>query len=317
MPVWRRLSLFLALLMFLSLAACGGRAENAPAPAPMALKGGGVESDMLSARAAPEEQMATVDASSNVPDVAQRLVIRHAQLSIVVAHPVETAQAIASLAEQMNGYVVSSSVSKRMSGGESLPYAQVTVRVPAAKLDEALGKITAMAEDVEREEITGQDVTEEFVDLKARLHNLEATRDQLQRIMDNAVNTEDVLRVYEELSRVQGEIEQVKGRMEYLQKSAAMSSIEVQISPSAAAAEVNIGGWHPTGQAKTALRMLIKTLYAIADIVIYLVLYLLPVLLVLAVVFGLPVWLVVRWLRRKAKKSRRAPAPPAPKQDSA
>jgi len=306
---WIRL-VALVLWAALALSACG-RAQSAPA-AFNAEKGGAVApmpariNASTGVESAPPNA-ASLGASADLPDVAQRLVIRNANLDLVVQDPAKAADDITQLAESLGGFVVEANVDTRLSpDGVPLPYGSITVRVPAKQFDSAVSQIVGMAEKVNSKVVSGQDVTEEYVDLQARLKNLEATEAQLQRIMNEAVSTEDVLAVYQELSRVRGEIEQVKGRMKYLQTAAAMSSISVSLTPSAAVRPVNIGGWEPVGVARDAVLMLMRTLRGIANIVIWLLIYFVPTLLVLGLVFVYPTWWVGRWVYRRWWK----PSPP-------
>ncbi len=239
-----------------------------------------------------------------MPDDTRRLVIRNADLALVVDDPAKAVDDIARLANEMGGFVVSAEVSERDDQtGVPMLYGRITVRVPAEKFDDAVAQIAQMGQQVDRR-VSGQDVTEEYVDLQARLRNLEATREQLQRIMDDAVNTQDVLSVYRELSQVQGEIEQVKGRIKYLETSAAMSAISVDLTPSAAANPLTIGNWQPTGVAKEALVALTRTVRSIINIMIWVVLYIIPTLLLIAL-FGLavawPAWRLAKWALRKVQ----------------
>ncbi|HPD42084.1 MAG TPA: DUF4349 domain-containing protein, partial [Anaerolineae bacterium] len=78
---------------------------------------------------------------------------------------------------------------------------------------------------------SGQDVTDEYVDLQSRLGNLEATRDRIRTFLDQAQTVDEALRVNEQLAAVEAQIEQVKGRMVYLRERSAYSTITVQLDP--------------------------------------------------------------------------------------
>ncbi|HEY58393.1 MAG TPA: DUF4349 domain-containing protein [Anaerolineae bacterium] len=233
----------------------------------------------------------------------ERLVVRTAYLSIVVPDPEATMNDLAGLAEEMGGFVVSSGLSTlRLANGDEVPQASITFRVPAEKFQESLSQVRSMASRVNEERIQGQDVTEEYVDLQARLRNLRAAEKQLQEIMDQATRTEDVLHVYRELTNIRGEIERLQGRIRYLEQAAAMSSITVGLVPDEAAQPLRIGGWEPKGVVRDALQALIRTLQGLVTVVIWLIVYLLPVLVALGVVFGLPVFGLIRlWRRRKRR----------------
>jgi PKD repeat protein len=89
-----------------------------------------------------------------------------------------------------------------------------------------------LAVEVSSESTSSKDVTEEYVDLSTKLRNLEATEEQLLKIMEKAETVEDILNVQRELSKTRGEIEQTKGRMQYLERTSATSLIEVNLEQS-------------------------------------------------------------------------------------
>ncbi len=103
----------------------------------------------------------------------------------------------------------------------------ISFRVRAENFDQAMAALHNLADDVRSESTSGQDVTEEYVDLNARLTNLQAAEAQLLKLMEQAGDVSDILAVQQELVQTRGEIEQTKGRMQYLEQSAAMSLIQV------------------------------------------------------------------------------------------
>lgn len=238
----------------------------------------------------------------------ERLVIKDGSLSIVVDDPVHSLEAISSMAEDLGGYVVRSNLSQvRTENGLEVPQANLTIRVPAERMDEALGLIKSGAGRVLSEQVTGQDVTQEYTDLGSRLRNLENAEKELTRIMEEAEDTEDVLNVYNRLVDVQEQIEVIKGQMQYFERSAAMSSISITIQADEAVQPLQIGGWQPAGVAKRALQALINTMTFFGDAAIWIALYLLPVLLVLMIPVVVA-WRVLRGIlrRRKARKANQA-----------
>jgi Domain of unknown function (DUF4349) len=176
---------------------------------------------------------------------------------------------------------------------------RVTFRVPAERFDEALSGAQGLAQKVLSRTVSGDDVTEEFVDIESRLRNLEATRDRLLTFLEKADKVEDALKVNESLSQIQGEIEQARGRKQFLQQSAALSTISAYLTPEPITPLVAEEGWQPINVARGALRGLISFGQGLASIVI------------VAVVWA-PVWLPLLlagwWLRRRLTKPR-APAP--------
>ena len=86
--------------------------------------------------------------------------------------------------------------------------------MPAENFDNVMRSLRGLAVEVTSESTSSKDVTEEYIGLSAKLHNLEATEEQLLRLMEKAEKVEDILSVQRELSRTRGEIEQTNGRIQ-------------------------------------------------------------------------------------------------------
>ncbi len=157
-----------------------------------------------------------------------RMIIRTANMQLVVDDVRDTIDKITELAQSREGYVVNSSSWKE---GERI-VGQITIRVPSEDFNYAMSVLRSLAVEVNSETTSSQDVTEEYVDLEATLRNLEATEVQLLKLMEKAVKVEDILNVQRELSRVQQDIERTKGRMQYLERTSAMSLIQVSLEQS-------------------------------------------------------------------------------------
>lgn len=240
----------------------------------------------------------------------ERLVIRNADLSIATADPGVSLDAIAKMAEEMTGFVVSSRLYKTYTeDGVEVPAANITVRVPAERLTEALDTIKALvadpAKDIIYENVTGDDVTDQYTDLRSRLTNLENTEKQLQEIMDEANKTEDVLNVYNQLVSIREQIEVTKGQIKYYEESAALSAISVNIQSLESVAPLTIGKWQPVGVARDAIQALVNTLKFLANAAIWIILFIVPV----AAVIYFPLRFLWKGLKRLFKgKPKNKPA---------
>ncbi|MBI5956864.1 MAG: DUF4349 domain-containing protein [Chloroflexi bacterium] len=227
--------------------------------------------------------------------VAERMIVKTATISITVRDTQEALGQVSALAGELKGYVVTSS--SRYEGDRLL--ATVTIKVPATSFDDALTRLRKIASKVDSENTSGQDVTEEYTDLTAQLKNLEATEAQLLKFLDRTQNVDEALKVYRELTNIRGQIERIKGRMNYLEKSAAMSTITVNIRPQPKDEPiVKEEGWQPLRVMRDALRALVSALEGIANVAIWIVLFLLPILLVLLAPFIL-IWLAWLWSRKR------------------
>ncbi len=246
-------------------------------------------------------QPASGETSSANPD---RLVIQNAQLTIVVTDVNARVKDLEQMATSMGGYVVSVNVSQTYaSDGTPVPDAQIVFRVPALQLDAALEEVKKDTVDVQNENRSGQDVTNQYVDLQSRLTAKQAAADQLLKIMQDAKKTQDVLDVYQQLQQVQSDIEVLKGQIQYYQESAQLSAITVHIIAEKTVKPIEVGGWKPQGVARDAIQNLVYFWQDFVDFLINFFLYVLPVL----ITIGIPLFLaflLLRWLFRKVFKPK-------------
>lgn len=248
-----------------------------------------------------EDSVSESEFFSNEPVVVERLVIRNANLTIVVEDPAASAGKIAELAEAFDGFVVNSNVYQTtFAEGIFATQASITIRVPAERLDEALDQIKQDVVEVRSENISGQDVTQEYTDLESRLRNLEAAEEELREIMGSLTKAEDVLNVYQNLRQVREEIEVIKGRMQYFEQSARLSAITIDLLPDVVSQPLQIGKWQPQGTAKAALEALISALQFLANAAIWLIIFALPVLALLSI----PFWVIRGFVRRRRARKQ-------------
>jgi hypothetical protein len=236
----------------------------------------------------------------------ERLVIENADLALVVTDPRASMNEISSLAKQYGGFVVSSNVYQTSGqAGKEVPEATIVIRVDSKRLDEVLTKIKDGAVDVQTENRSGQDVTNQYVDLQAQLKAKQAAEEKLLEIMDQAVRAEDVLAIYLQVQNVQTEIEQLKGQIKYLEESAALSSISIRLIAEAGTQPIEVGTWKPSGTAKEAIQDLIVFFQNFVNFLILFVLNILPKLILIAI----PLYLVYlagravyrRWVRTESR----------------
>jgi hypothetical protein len=294
----RLINIFLVLLLSLSAAACAAPAMRQSEGEIYAEAPGIVEKPMEDESMA-GESLAESRASIISPEnVVERLVIRNASLTLVVTDPSQSVEDISRMAQEMDGFVVSSNVYQTTFDENVVSFrASITIRVPAERLDEALARIKENVTEVRSENISGQDVTQEYTDLKSQLRNLEAAEEELLEIMEASTEAEHVLDVFEHLRQVRGEIEVTKGRIQYLEQSARMSAISVELIPDVAAQPLQIGRWQPQGTAKAAVEALINALQFLGDAIIWGLICVVPI----GVILGLPAWFVVRAILRRRK----------------
>jgi hypothetical protein len=155
----------------------------------------------------------------------ERMIVRTGNMQLVVDDVLDTIDSIIGVADRFEGYVVSSNSWRE----DDRVYGSISIRVPAGYFTEVMDSLSEMAVEVKSQDIYSIDVTEEYVDLSARVQNLEATEQQLVRIMEKAEEVDDILDVQRELTDTREEIEVIKGRMQYLQQTSDTSLIEVRL----------------------------------------------------------------------------------------
>ncbi len=191
----------------------GGVPAPAVIPAPTTITVPSADSVYYSA-----EQSATIE----------RMIIRNGSMQLVVDDVNAAMAQITSLAGTYGGFVVNSNVQEN----QNRMYGNISIRVLSEHFDDTLAALRAMSVEVRSESTSGQDVTEEYTDLSAKLRNLEAAETQLLKLLDKAGEVTDILEVQRELVKTRGEIEQTKGRMQYLEQSSDLAFIQVTLEQS-------------------------------------------------------------------------------------
>jgi Domain of unknown function (DUF4349) len=265
--------------------------------------------------AAPQEQDARLDASdlgmaagvmaapapaatvAALPPKMPRMIMRTAEMRIIVSDTTTAVDAVTKSVEGMGGFVSGSNIWRE---GELLR-ATLKLRVPANKLTSTLVAIRKLASRVDHETIASEDVSQEFVDLESQVRNLEATEAELRELLivarQNSRRASEVLEVHAHLTMIRGQIEQAKGRMRYLSQVTDLSSVSLEIIPDAIAKPVVEPGWQPFVIAKDAMRALVISMQSIATVGIWFLIYVLPILGILMLLIA-ALWKLARRSRQ-------------------
>lgn len=244
---------------------------------------------------------ATAAASARAPtsnaDVAARRIIRTAELSVETTNPELAVGKLMSLANTKGGFVVSSDTSRSIDAdGAEFVSTTVVFRVPVSAFDDALAAVRALGTRVSSEKVTGEDVSEEYVDLEARLRAQRAVEEQYLGILKQATTIPDILAVQQKLGDVRTDIERAEGRRRFLESQTSLSTLTVHLATHLAALDTSGPGFGRS--LREAGRDSVAVAVAIVNGGIRTVGVLLPV----GVLFAAPGWLFVRfWRRRKAR----------------
>lgn len=247
----------LGLLLFGGCA--GGAPEMAEVPQEMAPSAPWEEEKYV------EEDRSAGDAGSDEATGIERKIVKTGYITLEVEDMVEAMDEVAAVADGLGGYVVSS---QRREGEWGLS-GQVNIRVPADRFDEAFDRLRRLAVNVPYESTEARDITEEYVDLEARLRNLEATEEQYLALLEEAGTVAEMLEVQEALWNVRWQIEQIKGRMTYLERTSDMSLINVELEETEGLAE----SWSASGAFRSAVRGLTAFGRALATLAVWLVVF--------------------------------------------
>jgi len=226
-----------------------------------------------------------------------RKIIRNAELSLETDSPEQTQQSITSIAENNGGFVVESQQSSSDVRSSTRDIVSMSVRVPAQKFGDVLDQIRRTSKRVVFETVKGDDVTEEFIDVEARLKAKKALEQQFVEIMKRANSVQDALNVQSELAGVRAEIEKIEGRKRFLENQANLSTIKMKLQSPVAFAASSSGFSEKLGQS-------FGTGFDFAlNIVLGLVTFVIAVL-PFALFIGLPGFLIIRYLIRRQSKPR-------------
>jgi len=238
--------------------------------------------------------------------VTERKLIRNADIVLESDNPAESLRKVTQIAEGNGGFVVSSESKQGNAEGQLKPETTVTVtiKVPAAQFDAVVNQIRGAGSRVSQDKTTTQDVTEEYIDLEARIRAKQALEAQFMEIMKQARTVQDALEVQRQLSDVRAEIERLEGRRRFLENQTSLSTINITMSPPTQIVST-------TGFFYSVKRAFSEGLDVAAAITLGLI-QVIVALLPLFIFIGLPIFLLVRYLVRRAQRQQPRPGVTAP-----
>jgi hypothetical protein len=290
----------LLLVVALVLAACSREGDGAQGGGDVSVRGPVESAAKPGAGALPAGDAAVGKAVSGevVPEEDfDRKIVKTADLGITSDDVRDGTARAQQIASKHGGTIVSSQTYR----ADNTVYADLVVAVPSGEFEDTLDELRGLGEKVTTDTVSGQDVTEEYVDLQSRERNLLAAEQSLLDLYGRAADVQDALSIQRELTVVRGEIEQVQGRIQYLKQSSDTSQISLSIRPVSSPPEPP-PAWDPALVVARAWTASLAVLQGIAAAVIT------------TVVFGWwiipPLVIAAWWVRRRI--GRPGFAPPAP-----
>ena len=315
------LALFV-LLGMLILSACGSAAAPAATEAfaveaplnadPAAQIAGGANDTAKEAAVSSSDQAALppVYATAMPPQdsapgalASMHMIIKNAEIKLLVADADVAIDRATQVVGDAGGYIISSRVwSQPYYDGKNYKYATISIGVPVDQFEHTLSRLRGLSVQVLDETASGEDVTNQFVDLQSQLTNLEATRERIKSFLDSAKTIDEALRINQELSNIEAQIEQIKGQMNYLQDRSAYSTITINLEPKLPEPTPTptpvSNPWNPAGTFKNAKETVTSVYQGILDFLIGFFVVLVPILAPPALI----IWILWKLFRRKPNK---------------
>jgi hypothetical protein len=244
-----------------------------------------------------------IDKAEVTNEAFDRRIIRNASLTMEVDSTADAQHRVTWIAESHGGFVVTSEAKQRENVDPSKRTLDIklVVRIPSDRFGSALDEIKKLAGNLPEANITGQDVTEDFIDLEARIKTQKALELQFMQIMKQASEVEDALTVQRQIADVRTEIEKLEGRKRFLENRSSLSTITVNIQ------EPKVIAVSPTGFGHTIRDAVSDSLELASGLLIFFVRFVI----VMAPIFVfvlLPSGLILRYFIRRAKRIRLAEA---------
>lgn len=216
-----------------------------------------------------------------------RRIIKTGEMSLEIKSLPETVEQIKAIAEGAGGYIADTSVNQN---AEEIRNGSVKIRIPAEKFPDVYAKLLALGKAFNYSEMAN-DVTEEWVDVEARINNRKAEEQALLALLKRKGELDDILKIQQEIFRVRGEIEQAQGRMRYLKDQVSLSTITVTLTEEAGAAISSDSPWNVVYHFKTAWHALGRIAAGILHAIIYIVID--------GVFLWLLLLLIILWVRKR------------------
>jgi len=252
-----------------------------------------------------------VDKTGSTAEAADRKIIRNADITIEVPSTTDAQHRVTSIAEAHGGFVVTSEAKQRESNDPAQRTLDIklVVRVPSNQFGVAFDEIKNLAGNSPEEHVTSQDVTEDFIDLEARIKTQNALEVQFLEIMRQANRIADALEVQRQIAEVRTVIEQLEGRKRFLENRSSLSTINVSIQAPKPVITVT-----KTGFGHSLRESVSDSVTMASDMVLFFARFLIMMVPVFLFVL-LPAGLVIRYVFRRAQRMRLAQALATPAQE--
>lgn len=170
-----------------------------------------------------EAKVASFNSEQSSLPIIERKLIKNGDLSFETADVKQTKAAVEAICKELNAYIATENQNNYE---ERLQYNQ-TIRVPANRFDLLIQRLEPHALKIESKNINTQDVTEEFIDVEARLKTKKELESRYREILKQAKSVQDIISIESQIANVRSEIESMEGRLNYLKNQVGFSTLNV------------------------------------------------------------------------------------------
>ncbi|MDF1671911.1 MAG: DUF4349 domain-containing protein [Vicingaceae bacterium] len=284
-------NLLIASIMAIMLFSCAGKSRYEDAAAPIVAGNAKAEAYDEITEGLEEEEY-----SSNSEDIKQdnpktvftynRKLIKEGSITFETSDVKATKNIIDKATKQFNGYL---SEDNEYDYGYRIQH-NVTIRIPSENFDNLLASISKSVEEMDDQNISVRDVTEEYVDVEARLKSKKKVEERYLGLLSKAYSVGDILQVEHELARIREDIERVEGRLRYLKNQVSLSILRITYYETVEV-ENSFGFGKKVGDGfENGFKGLLWFFIGLVNIW--------PFLFFIAI----GVWFLVRWIKRRSKK---------------
>lgn len=247
---------------------------------------------------APSEEASEDSAQTVAENTNEKMMIYQAQINLETDDYDQFINSLKKKMDQNEAYLVETSIYKTEHGNRE---GHIRLRVPQKNFETLMTTFDEISDNIRSKNISGRDVTKEYVDLESRLEAKQKVETRLLTFLEQAEKTEDLIKISQDLERVQSDIESLKGQMKYLKNQSDFSTITLSITETKVVVpkieKEQLNTWEKT---KEAFMNSINRVLAFFSWMIVFIIGNSPILFLLFGI-GLALW----WIIRKRKKDDR------------
>ncbi len=269
-------------ILIISIMSCGDDEDNYyPEPRDASIS----SMEISSPKSLIAQEISQSEFNESVKNITERKVSKNAQIDLVVKSLNITITYIHDSVKNHEGYIVNST-SYTPNTDYDNKWARISVRVPSDSLDNFLNNLINHADETIRQSIYTQDITEQYIDVKAKIESLESSEQRLVKLLDRTNSVSEIVEVEKELSRLRSEIDSLKSRFNLIQNSVVTSLIEIYLEEIPNPISINDPSWNTRDIALDAIKALSSFGQLLIRIIVFLFVFTPVWILIAGVIYG-------------------------------